>query len=337
MDLPLRIGYTVAHEQYHPTKLLEFAVAAEKEGFDSVWSSDHFHPWFHTNAAGGFAWVWMAAAAERTKRVQYGTGVTCPLFRYNPAIVAQAFATLGYMYPGRIFLGIGTGEAMNEVPVGYSWPGFKERTQRLEEAIQMMKLLWTQDWVTFKGRYYHLKKANLYTKPESAIPLYVAASGPTIARLAGKYGDGFLTLPFPEDHYREVLFPALEEGAKEAGRDPSRIDKAIEVYVSYGESYDEALASVRCWAGTLLPFVFKYPIADPREIESYGRLVGDKQLTEVWLIGTSPEEHIKWLEKYIRLGFRNLHITSSSPNDLKTIQMYGKQVLSYLRSTYGNL
>jgi len=337
LDLPLRIGYTVAHEQYHPTKLLEFAVAAEKEGFDSVWSSDHFHPWFHTNAAGGFAWVWMAAAAERTKRVQYGTGVTCPLFRYNPAIVAQAFATLGYMYPGRIFLGIGTGEAMNEVPVGYSWPGFKERTQRLEEAIQMMKLLWTQDWVTFKGRYYHLKKANLYTKPESAIPLYVAASGPTIARLAGKYGDGFLTLPFPEDHYREVLFPALEEGAKEAGRDPSRIDKAIEVYVSYGESYDEALASVRCWAGTLLPFVFKYPIADPREIESYGRLVGDKQLTEVWLIGTSPEEHIKWLEKYIRLGFRNLHITSSSPNDLKTIQMYGKQVLSYLRSTYGNL
>ena len=324
----------MAHEQFQPTRLLEFAVAAEKEGFDSVWSSDHFHPWFHTNAAGGFAWVWMGAAAERTKRVQYGTGVTCPLFRYNPAIVAQAFATLGYMYPGRIFLGIGTGEAMNEVPVGYSWPGFKERTQRLEEAIQIMKTLWTQDWVTFKGRYYHLKRANLYTKPERPIPLYVAASGPTIARLAGKYGDGFLTLPFPESHYREVLFPALEDGAKEADRDPSRIDKATEVYVSYAENHDEALASVRCWAGTMLPFVFKYPVADPREIESYGRLVGDKQLTEAWLIGTTPEDHIKWAEKYIRLGFRNLHITSSSPDDLRTIHMYGKEVLPYLKSTY---
>jgi coenzyme F420-dependent glucose-6-phosphate dehydrogenase len=326
----------VAHEQYQPTKLLEFAVAAEKEGFDSVWSSDHFHPWFHTNAAGGFAWVWMAAAAERTKRVKYGTGVTCPLFRYNPAIVAQAFATLGYMYPGRIFLGIGTGEAMNEVPVGYEWPGFKDRTQRLEEAIRVMKLLWTQDWVTFKGRYYHLKRANLYTKPETPIPLYVAASGAKVARLAGKYGEGFLTLPFPESHYRDVLFPALQDGAKEAGRDPSRIDKAIEVYVSYGENYAEALASVRCWAGTLLPFVFKYPIADPREIESYGRLIGDKQLTEAWLIGTTSEDHIKWVEKYIKLGFRNLHITSSSPDDLKTIEMYGKEVLPYLRSTYGN-
>ena len=334
MEWPLRIGLSIAHEQHQPTKLLEFAVAAEKAGFDSIWSSDHFHPWFQTNAAGGFAWVWTAAAAERTKRIQYGTGVTCPLFRYNPAIVAQAFATLGYMYPNRIFLGIGTGEAMNEVPLGYSWPGFKERTQRLEEAIRIMKLLWTEEWVTFKGRYYNLKKANLYTKPAHAIPLYVAASGATVTRIAGKYADGFLTLPFPESHYRDILFPALDESAKKAGRDPSTIDKAIEVYVSYGANYEEALASVRCWAGTILPFVFKYPIADPREIEAYGRLVGDKQLTEAWLIGTTPEEHIKWVEKYIKLGFRNLHITSSSPNDLKTIEMYGKDVLPYLKSTY---
>lgn len=336
MDWPLRIGYTVAHEQFQPTRLLEFAVATENAGFDSIWSSDHFHPWFHTNAAGGFAWVWTAAAAERTKRVQYGTGVTCPLFRYNPAIVAQAFATLGYMYPGRIFLGIGTGEAMNEVPLGYPWPEFKERISRLEEAIKIMRLLWTQDWVTFKGQYYNLKKANLYTRPDRPVPLYVAASGAKVAKIASKYGDGFLTLPFPESHYRDVLFPALEAGAKSVGRDPSHIDRAIEVYVSYGDDYDEALASVRCWAGTLLPFIFKYPIADPREIEEYGRLVGERPLTEVWLIGTKPEDHIKWVEKYIKIGFRNIHITSSSPNDLRTIEMYGKEVLPYLKSTYAS-
>jgi coenzyme F420-dependent glucose-6-phosphate dehydrogenase len=334
MEWPLRIGYTVSHEQYPPTKLLEFAVAAEKAGFDSIWSSDHFHPWFHTDASAGFAWVWMASAAEKTKRVHIGSGVTCPLLRYHPAIVAQAFATLGYMYPGRIFLGLGTGEAMNEVPLGYEWPGFKERAQRFEEAIKIIKLLWSESWVTFKGRYYRLKKANLYTRPDRPVPLYVAASGPTVTKLAGKYADGFLTIPFPESHYREVLFPALEQSARQAGRDPSEIDKAVEVYVSYDEDHNTALASVRRWAGTSLPFVFKYPIADPREIEFHGNLVGDKQLAESWLIGTSPEQHIKWVEKYIRLGFRNIHITSSSPKETKTVEIYSKYVLPYLRTTY---
>lgn len=188
--------------------------------------------------------------------------------------------------------------------------------------------------MTFKGRYYQLKKANLYTKPKSPVPIYVAASGVSAAELAGRCADGILTLPFPESHYTNVLFPTLSKAARATGRDPESIDKAVEVYVSYDEDYDKALTSVRCWAGTALPFVFKYPVSDPREIESYGRLVGNEQLTQSWLIGTTAEQHVKCIENYIRLGFTNIHVTSSSPDEFKTIEIYAKKILPYIKSTY---
>jgi coenzyme F420-dependent glucose-6-phosphate dehydrogenase len=331
----IKIGYAAEHEQYQPLPLLDYTVEAERVGFDSIWTSDHFHPWAHTNAAGGFAWIWMAAAAERTRRVEIGTAVTCPILRYNPAIVAQAFATLRAMYPNRIFIGLGTGQAMNEATVGYRWPPFKERAERLVEAIKIMRLLWSHSFVNFKGKYYTLRNANLYTKPTSPPPIFVAAAGPTVAEIAGRYADGLLTNIFPEQHYREVLFPALERGAKTAGRDPSEITKALEIWVSYDEDYDKALETARFWAACLLPAITKFEITDPREIEQHGRLVGDRQLAEYWLIGTKPEDHIKHLEKYIKMGFRDIHIQSSSPDEIKTVKMYGEHVLPYLHSTYG--
>jgi len=330
----LKIGYACEHEQYQPAPLLDFAVEAEKAGFDSIWTSDHFHPWAHTNAAAGFAWVWMTAVAERTKRVESGTAVTCPILRYNPAIVAQAFATMRALYPDRIFIGVGTGEAMNEVPVGCAWPSFKERADRLEEAVQVMKLLWSRNIVSFRGKYFRLRKANLYTKPTSPPPIFVAASGKTAAGIAGRQADGLLTLPYPEEHYRNVLFPAMEEGAKSAGRDPDKIVKAIEIAVSYDEDYDRALEASRYWGASLLPVMLTQRIYDTREIEACGRLVGDRQIAETRLIGTSPEEHIKHLEKYLKMGFQHIYVQSSSPDEIKTIRMYSKEVLPYLRSTY---
>ena len=333
----LKIGYGPQHEQFQPLPLLDYSVEAEKVGFDTIFASDHFHPWAHTGGAGGFAWVWMASLAERTKKVEIGTGVTCPILRYHPAIVAQAFATLRNMYPERIFLGLATGEAMNEVPVGYRWPPFKERAERLEEAIKIMKLLWSGSFVNFKGKYYKLRKANLYTKPSSPPPLYVAAQGPTVAEIAGKYADGYLTASFvvEQESFRSTILPALERGAKSAGRNPDEITKIVEIHMTYDDDYDKALQSARFFAGVMLPGMFKYAVSDPREIEEHGLMVGDKQVAEAWVVGTDPEIYVKQMERYIKMGFTHLYIATPSPDQIKTLRMYGKHVLPYIRSTYG--
>jgi len=336
----VKIGYCCAHERFQPTLLLEHGVEAEKAGFDSVWTSDHFHPWGHTGGAGGFAWVWMAALAERTKRVEIGTAVTCPILRYHPAIVAQAFATMRNMYPNRIFIGLGTGEALNEAVFETPWPPFKERVRRLEEAIKIMKLLWSGSFVNFRGKYYKLHKANLYTKPSSPVPIYVAAFGPTVTELAGKYADGYLTTiatlsGAADTHYREVLLPALERGAKSAGRNPDDIIKIYEMHLAYDEDYEKALKAARFWAGASLPAMFKYPVTDPREVEEHGNMVGDEQVADAWAVGTNPEDYIKQAEKYIKMGFQHLYFVSGSPDEVKTIRMYGKTVIPYIKSTYG--
>ena len=225
---------------------------------------------------------------------------------------------------------------MNEMPVGCPWPPFKERAERLEEAIQVMKMLWSKEIVSFHGKYFTLRKANLYTKPTTPPPIFVAASGKTVARIAGRHADGLLTLLAPEEHFRDVLFPAMEEGARSVGRDPNELVKAIEVAVSYDEDYDKALEASRYWAGALMPVMFTQQIYDTREVEACGRLVGDKQIAENRLIGTNPDEHIKHLEKFLRMGFDHIYVQSSSPDEIKTINMYRKHVLPYLRSTYSD-
>lgn len=332
--MTIRCGIFAAHEQYSPNQLLEHAVLAEKYGMDSIWSSDHFHPWAHSNAQAGFAWIWIAAAAERTKKIHIGTGVTAPILRYNPAIVAQAFATLDHMYPGRIFLGLGTGEAMNETPIGYTWPRHKERAERLEEAIKIIQMLWQKDWCNFKGKYYRLKNANLYTKPTGKIPIYVASSGAKVAELAGKYADGFLTIQQPREKFREVLFPAIERGAKATGRDPSSIEKVIELLGAYDEDFDKAVESCRFWGGVMLPVFFDANIADPRIVEYHAQFVGREAFAKNWLVVTSPDEAIKGIEEYLKLGFRHVQILSSSPDQKKFIRVFGEKVFPYLKETY---
>jgi coenzyme F420-dependent glucose-6-phosphate dehydrogenase len=184
-------------------------------------------PWWHTGATCGAAWPWLGAALAKTDRILVGTGVTAPILRYNPAIVAQVFATLGYMFPGGVFLGLGRGESLNEVPAGTSWPTNQERFERLKEAIKLIKLLWIKDWVTFQGKYYQVKDSNLYTKPLQPIPIYVAALGPQSARLAGQEADGFVTNEMNPKLIEGNLLPAFRGGAREAGRDPEALDKVL--------------------------------------------------------------------------------------------------------------
>jgi len=150
--MPLQIGYVAAHEQFPGPELVEYGVLAEQAGFDIMWASDHFHPWQHNQGHATQAWLTLAALGQRTQRIVMGTGVTCPTYRYNPAIVAQTFASLGVFYPGRVFLGVGTGEALNEAPSGGGWGPYKERAARLREALTLIERLWTEDWVTYRGQ-----------------------------------------------------------------------------------------------------------------------------------------------------------------------------------------
>ena len=203
----LKIGYKASAEQFGPRELLEFSVHAEKVGFDASMVSEHVQPWRHTNGHAPYSLGWLGALGERTSRAIIGTSVLTPTFRYHPSIVAQAFATLGLLCPGRVILGIGTGESLNEVPAtGMEWPGFKERFGRLRESIELMRQLWTEDRVTFEGDYFQPERATIYDRPDELIPIYVAAAGPTAARLAGRVAEGFIcTSGKAPDLYRETL------------------------------------------------------------------------------------------------------------------------------------
>ena len=190
----LKLGFKASAEQFDPRELVEIAVAAEGHGMESVTVSDHFQPWRHEGGHAPFSLTWMAAVGERTKTITIGTSVMTPTFRYNPAVIAQAFATMGCLYPGRVFLGVGTGEALNEIATGWNkeWPEFKERFARLRESVDLMRALWTGDRVNFEGEYYTTVDANIYDRPDAPIPVYIAAGGPFVARYAGRAGDGFI-------------------------------------------------------------------------------------------------------------------------------------------------
>jgi len=298
--------------------------------------SDHFHPWFHTGASACFAWSWLTAAAATVPKVRLGPMVVAPIGRYHPAIIAQAFATMDEMYPGRFFLGMGTGEAMNEVPLGYSWPPFPERLGRLREAVEIIRALWGGEFVDYPGSYYKLKGAKLYTKPKTRIPIYLVANGPKAGSLVGSHADGYGTLDLVLEKSKEI-WSAVEASARNAGRDPSTISRNVELYVSYNRDYDRALASTRKWKSGLIHNAFSLPVYDPRELERLGENESDSELAKIWTIATSAEQLIKKAESAIAYGFNEVQFHSSSPSEEEFIEVCGKDVLPYLRSTHRNL
>jgi len=330
--MSVKIGYWTPQERYEPSRLLGNAVLAEKHGFETVVTSDHFHPWFHANANSAYSWIWMAAVAERTEHMEIGTGVTAPTMRYHPALVAQAFATLGSLYPGRIILGLGTGEAMNEMPFGNKWPPYDERLRRLEEAVEVIRALWSGEFISHRGTYYRLNNAKIYTLPKRPIPIFMAAGGPRAAELAGRVADGLLTVVISPEHYRGIIRPAFERGAKAAGKNPESLEKMIELKISYDEDYEAAERSCRCWMSSEVPNIISLPISDPRELEGLGKRKGN---ISAWHITTNPEDHITMIEEHIKLGFNRIQLHSSSPDEAKFIERYGREVLPYFKENYG--
>jgi F420-dependent hydroxymycolic acid dehydrogenase len=325
-----QIGYQAAHEQFTAQDLVEYGVLAEDAGFEAFVASDHFAPWMDNQGHAGLAWLTLAALGQRTKRIRLGTGVTCPTYRYNPAIVAQAFATLDGLYPGRVFLGVGTGEALNEVPTGGGWGPYPERAARLREAITLTRRLWTEEWVTFKGEFYTLDEAKLYDKPNNPVPIYVAASGPKTARLGGELGDGLISVGGAYSERLDRVQAAFAEGATAAGKDPALLPRICELYVVAGDE-EEALEGAELWRhhGGLKGIL---DIADPRTILGLAReQVDPRQVVGRWVVGRDPDVHIEALRGLGERGFTHVTVHSPQADQRRFIEFYGREVLPALR------
>lgn len=328
---PLRIGYKASAEQFAPRPLLEYAVLAEQLGFDSVAISDHFQPWRHSTGHAPAALPWLGAVAQATSAIAIGTSVLTPTMRYHPSIVAQAFATLGCLSPGRLFLGVGTGESMNETPAtGTNWPETKERRRRLAESIELMRRLWTEERVDFQGEYYTAARATLYDRPDEPIPVYIAASGRLAARLVGRVGDGFICTSGKRPELYEELLTNLEESARSAGRDPEAIERTIEIKVSYDTDPDAALAACRWWAALALTPEQKTGVEDPIEMERLADANADKAHTR-FIVSDDPQEIVERIQPYLDLGFTHLVVHGPGGDQERFLRLFARDVMPLLR------
>ena len=331
--MPIQIGYKASAEQFGPRQLVELGVLAEQRGFDSVVVSDHFQPWRHEGGHAPFSLAWMSAVGERTSRVLLGTSVLTPTFRYHPAVIAQAFATMGCLFPDRVMLGVGTGEAMNEVAVtGIEWPPFKERFGRLREAVRLMRALWEHERVTFEGDYYRTVDATVYDRPERPVPVYIAAGGPQVARYAGRTGDGFIcTSGKGMELYAEKLLPAVDEGLEKAERAPASIDRMIEIKLSYDPEPDRVLENTRFWAPLALTAEQKGGLEDPIEIERAADALPIEQVATRWIVVSDPDEAVEKIKPYVDLGFTHLVFHAPGDDQPRFLDAFAEQLAPRLR------
>ena len=328
----VRFGYKASAEQFAPRELLDYAVQAEAQGFDSVFVSDHLQPWRHDGGHAPAALPWLGALAARTERIVLGTSVLTPTFRYHPAVVAQAFATLGCLAPGRVILGVGSGESLNEVPLGTVWPDGKERFARLKEAVTLIKQLWAGERVTFEGQFYRTELATIYDRPEQPVPLYIGASGPSATRMAGRLADGFITTS-GKGHglYTDTLLPAVREGAEKAGRAVGDLDLMIEVKVSFDPDHERALADTRYWGALALSPEEKTGVEDPMQMQLLADDLPVERTASRWIVSADPDEHAARVGEYLDMGFNHLVFHAPGPDQQAFLRRYGDQILPRLR------
>jgi coenzyme F420-dependent glucose-6-phosphate dehydrogenase len=333
----LKLGYKASAEQFAPAKLLDFSAHAERVGFESVFVSDHFQPWKHVDGHAPNSVAWLGALGARTSKVAIGTSVLTPTFRYHPSIVAQAFGTLGSMFPGRVILGIGTGESMNEVPsTGQPWPEFKERFARLREAVNLIRTLWREERVSFEGEYYRTEKATIYDRPDVEVPIYVAAAGALVAKYAGRQGDGFIcTSGKKRELYTETLLPKVAEGIAAAGERKQPYEHMIEVKVSFDTDKQRALEDTRHWAALALSGEEKMSVEDPVEMQRLADALPLERAASRWIVSNDPEEQVEKIGYYVGLGFNHLVFHAPGPDQARFLDLFGKEVLPRLRKRFG--
>jgi TAT-translocated FGD2 family F420-dependent dehydrogenase len=309
-------------EQFTGPQLVENGEAAVRAGFGLLATSDHFQPWQANEGHSSQAWVTMGALGSRIEGAWMGTTVTCPTLRYNPAIVAEAFASIGNFYPGRVFLGLGSGEALNEKAATGIWPKWQERWDRLIEAIGIIRALWNGEAVQHKGRYYTVD-AKLYDPPLKPIPILTAANAKKSMRLAGKHGDGLVTDPETWKQYKSEW----EAGAREAGKNTADMPVLVEQYVVVGDQ-SEAQAAAELWRFGPKAFKGYQDIPDPASIQARADSeIPIEKVLSSWAVGTDPAVHIKKVQELFDSGATIVNIHTGQVDQKKLLKFYGAEVL----------
>ena len=326
------VYYVLSSEQFPVAELVEYGRAVEVAGFHGAWSSDHFQPWQANEGHSGSAWVTLAALTQRTSRIALGTGVTCPIFRYRPAVVAQAWASLSQLAPGRIFLGVGAGEKLNEGAAGGGWAPYEERASRLIEAVKIIRALWTGDHVCIRGEFWDVD-GRLYDPPASPIPLYIAAGGPRSARLAGLHGDGLVTGAKTLRSYPE-LRASWEKGVREAGKDPATQPVVVEHWAMVGgeEEAREAAEKWRYGPKAWEPGYFDN--ISPVEIQARAeKEIPLERVLQDWTVSGDPKVHRNAIQELGDLGATHVVVHIPAPDQPKVIDYFGREVLSGTRDS----
>jgi coenzyme F420-dependent glucose-6-phosphate dehydrogenase len=322
----LTLGWKAGPEQFGPRELIDYALAAEQAGFDLIDMSDHFHPWDPSGAC-PFTWTVLGAVAARTNRIKLGPGVTCPILRYHPSVIAQASATLEVMAPGRSYLAVGTGEALNEYSAMGEWPSYRKRQDMLGEAIDLIRMLWTGEEVTYDGYFFSTRKARLYTPPETAPPLFVSTMTPDSAGFAGEKGDGLITVGGQTPEVYKGIMNGFDEASARASR-----GRIVEVQVAFTDDTNAATSAMKqYWAGATIPALFNRKIYTPQESAMNGAVVGQDVLQSKMCISKDPEQHVAFAQRYVDMGFDHLVFHCPMPDQQQFVELYGREVLPLLR------
>ena len=320
-----RIGYAAMLEQFAPRELIDDCVAAEAAGFDGVMAADHVQPWVPQQGQAAFVWSFMTAAAEHTKG-DIGPGVTCPSFRKHPAIIGQAAATMATMYPDRFWLGLGSGEALNEHVVGGYWPEVGERINRMFEAIEVIRKLFSGRDVRHHGQFYHMETMRLWTMPATPPPIYVATAGLVTARRTGQLADGIITVGAPEEKL-ESIFESCADGCREAGKDPADFPRILQLHLSWAATDEEALRNaVVEWPNGGMKFP-KQDIRSPHDFAQMAKLVRPEDFQGRMLISSDPEAHRREIQKFLDMGFDKIYVHNVGRNQREWIEVFGREVL----------
>ncbi|MCU1475246.1 MAG: class F420-dependent oxidoreductase [Amnibacterium sp.] len=324
-----QFGYAAMLEQFHPTEAVELAAYAESKGFSGVMAADHFQPWVPAQGQSAFVWSVLTALGERTKG-DFGPGVTAPIFRWHPAIVAQASATLAAMYPGRHWLGLGSGEALNEHIVGQYWPEAPERINRMFEAVEIIDKLFTGSLagkdVKHSGKYFTLESTRLWTMPEQRPEILIATAGPVTAKRAGRTVDGLITVGAPLEKI-SGLFQKFDDGRREAGKDPAAAPKVLQLHLSWAATDEEALANaMHEWPNGGMKFP-KGDIRSPLEFEQMAKMVRPEDFEGRMVIGSDPDVHRASIQRFADLGFDRIYLHNVGRNQREWIDVFSRDVL----------